>query len=155
MAPLFIVPEKLRDMPKKLTQEEFIERARTIHGDKYSYDKVIYVNGSTPVTIICDVHGEFKQTPNGHLSGKGCKACGYIRNRTTIRKTTEYFIERARKKHGDKYDYSRVVYKGADDPVEIICPRHGSFGNARLPTLMVVAVTNVQLKIAIPNNESL
>lgn len=114
-------------MPKKLTQEEFIRRATEKHGGRYDYSKVQYVNGTTPVIIICPEHGEFSIKPQKHLAGQGCKPCGYIRNRTTIRKTTEYFIERARKKHGDKYDYSRVVYKGADDPVEIICPRHGSF----------------------------
>lgn len=44
---------------KKLTTEEFIERARKIHGNKYDYSKVNYVNAKTKVCIICPIHGEF------------------------------------------------------------------------------------------------
>lgn len=114
-------------MPRKLTKEEFIERAKAVHGDKYDYSKVEYVDSSTKVCITCDVHGDILISPNKHLSGQGCKSCGYIRNRTSIRKTTEYFVQKSREKHGGKYDYSKVVYKGADESVEIICPIHGSF----------------------------
>lgn len=60
---------------KKLTREEFIEKARAIHGDKYDYSKVEYVNNSTKVCIICPVHGEFWQTPSKHIFGKGCPYC--------------------------------------------------------------------------------
>ena len=63
-------------MPKKLTREEFIKRSREIHGDKYDYSKVDYVNNSTRVCIICPEHGEFWQTPYGHMKGQGCFKCG-------------------------------------------------------------------------------
>ena len=43
------------------------------------------------------------------------------------RKTTEQFISEAIKVHGDKYDYSKVEYKGCDTNVLIICPKHGGF----------------------------
>lgn len=62
-------------MPKKLTQEEFIYRAREIHDDKYDYSKVEYVNSSTKVCIICPIHGEFWQNSSHHLKGHGCKKC--------------------------------------------------------------------------------
>ena len=55
--------------------ENFIETARKIHGDKYDYSKVEYINNSTKVCIICPEHGEFWQTPNKHLSGCGCPKC--------------------------------------------------------------------------------
>lgn len=54
-------------MPNKLTIEEFISRARKIHGNKYNYSKVKYINRTTKVCIICPKHGEFYQTPNGHF----------------------------------------------------------------------------------------
>ena len=57
---------------KNLTKESFIEEARKVHGDKYDYSKVDYVDAHTPITIICPNHGEFEQTPNSHLSGHGC-----------------------------------------------------------------------------------
>lgn len=55
--------------------EEFIMKARKIHGNKYDYSKVEYRGVKTKVCIICPMHGEFWQTPNDHLSGKGCSHC--------------------------------------------------------------------------------
>jgi hypothetical protein len=69
-------------MSKKLTTEEFIKRAKKVHGNKYNYSKVEYVNSSTKVKIICKKHGECKQLPHSHLSGRGCKKCAG-RNKTT------------------------------------------------------------------------
>ena len=63
-------------MPKKLTREEFIDKARAIHGDKYDYSKVVYKNSNTHVCIICPIHGEFMQKPILHLIGQGCPKCG-------------------------------------------------------------------------------
>ena len=53
----------------------FISDARCVHGDKYDYSKVEYVNSSVPVCIICPDHGEFWQTPHNHLNSTGCKKC--------------------------------------------------------------------------------
>ena len=106
---------------KKLTTEEFISKAREVHGDKYDYSKVEYVNASTPVCIICPEHGEFMQRPINHLNGRGCSKCGG----TGL--TTEDFIKKAEAVHGDKYDYSKVVYVNTHTPVCIICPEHGEF----------------------------
>lgn len=114
-------------MSKRLTTEEFIERAKEVHGDKYDYSKVNYVNSSTKVCIICPIHGEFWQIPSDHLSGKGCKKCSYIKTSNRLLKSTDSFISAARKTHGDKYDYGNVVYKGVKEKVEIICKEHGSF----------------------------
>ena len=61
---------------KKLTTEEFIRKAKEIHGDKYDYSKTVYgKDNKTKVCIICPIHGEFKQKPNVHLNGKGCRIC--------------------------------------------------------------------------------
>lgn len=54
---------------------EFIEKAKQVHGDTYSYDKVEYVNSRTPITIVCPIHGEFEQRPDSHLCGKECGKC--------------------------------------------------------------------------------
>ena len=63
-------------MPQRKTIEEFIEEARKVHGDKYDYSKVEYVNNHTKVCIICPEHGEFWQQPSAHLMGQGCFHCG-------------------------------------------------------------------------------
>lgn len=118
-------------MPKRLTQEEFIKRSNLAHNNLYDYSKVNYVNNSTKVCIICPEHGEFWQTPYIHYIGCGCPVCRYIKSKKSIRKkqglTKETFIERARNVHGDKYDYSNVIYENTDTKVKIICPEHGEF----------------------------
>jgi phage FluMu protein Com len=57
------------------TTEDFIKQAMLIHGNKYDYSKVNYINATTPIIIICPIHGEFKQIPNNHLQKNGCSLC--------------------------------------------------------------------------------
>lgn len=103
---------------------EFIWKAIQIHGYKYNYSKVKYVNYSTKICIICPIHGEFWQTPSNHLNKRkyGCIKCGGNKNFTT-----EEFINKAKLIYGDKYDYSKVKYINAKTKVCIICPEHGEF----------------------------
>ena len=109
------------------TSKEFIEKAKKVHGDKYDYSKVDYKNNRTNICIICPEHGEFYQTPNSHLDGRGCRNCGYLVAGKSRCKTTTSYIKEAKKVHGDKYDYSKVVYKNSREKVCIICPSHGEF----------------------------
>ena len=111
----------------RLTTESFIQKAQTVHGDKYDYSKVKYANNSTKVCIICPDHGEFWQVPNSHLSGKGCPECGKLQNTDKRRGDTANFIKKAREVHGDKYNYSKVEYRSVKEKVCIICPKHGEF----------------------------
>lgn len=112
---------------KKNTTAEFIEKARKIHGDKYDYSKVEYVNNKTMVTITCPKHGDFIQRPYIHLSGCGCPRCGDEENAAKHLKSMEDVLKEARRVHGDKYDYSKAVYIGCDEKMEIVCPIHGPF----------------------------
>ena len=97
-------------MSKKLTTEQFIEKAKQIHGDKYDYSKVTYKDAKTKVCIICPEHGEFLITPNKHLSGQRCKICGLKEFAASQTFTQEQFIKKAIEVHGDRYDYSKVNY---------------------------------------------
>jgi len=99
----------------------FIEKAKKIHGDKYNYSKVNYVNNETNVVIICNVHDEFLQNVNNHLRGNGCPKC----SRCFMDKN--YFIEKANKIHNNKYDYSKVDYINTNTKVIILCSIHGNF----------------------------
>ena len=114
-------------MSKKKTLNEFITEANKIHGNKYDYSKVEYIDNKTKVCIICPEHGEFWQTPSGHLSGKGCKLCGFEKMKNLQRFTREKFIEKAINKYGDKYDYSKVEYVNSQTPIMITCKIHGDF----------------------------
>lgn len=112
----------------KLTTEEFIKRAREVHGDKYVYSKVSYVNSNIPVTLICKKHGPFVVLPIKHIHRhRGCPQCSLEKFGPKDGYTTEGFIEVAKKIHGDRYDYSKVEYKGSKVKVCIICPEHGGF----------------------------
>ena len=102
--------------------EKFIEKARAIHGNRYDYSKVNYVNAKTKVTIVCEHHCEFEQTPCNHLSGFNCQKCA-----KNLRMDTNTFIERANSIHENKYDYSKVDYINADTKIIIGCKEHGEF----------------------------
>lgn len=109
------------------TKETFIKSSNKKHNDRYDYSKVEYVNNHTKVCIICPEHGEFWQTPKSHIRGHGCPLCAIKYRSLALRLTTEEFIRRAKEIHGDKYDYSKVEYKGIFDKVCVICPIHGEF----------------------------
>ena len=111
----------------KPTTEEFIEKLKKIHGNKYDYSKVQYRSTYEKVCLICPEHGEFFKTPNSLLQGQGCKKCGTKSAQAKNRMTQEEFIKRAVNIHGDKYDYSESVYVNNDTKVKIICPEHGEF----------------------------
>lgn len=111
----------------KKTTSEFVEDAKSVHGEMYNYSKVEYVNAKTKVCIVCPEHGEFWQTPTHHLSGYGCPKCRYIRSANKNRKSIKDFIAESRKVHNGKYDYSKTEYVRRDKKVCIICPEHGEF----------------------------
>lgn len=115
---------KLKGASKQsLSKNDFVEKAKVIHGDCYDYSKSNYLNYRTSVIIHCRVHGEFEQTPSNHLSGAGCPICANDK----MKLTNEIFKTRATNKHSNKYDYSFVEYNNSKTPVLIICPTHGKF----------------------------
>ena len=104
----------------------FIEKARKIHGDKYDYKLINYINNRLKIKIICPIHGIFEQTPKDHLNGCGCPLC-FSERRKQAKTNVKDFVKRANIIHNNKYDYSKVLYKGATSPITIICPLHGEF----------------------------
>ena len=110
-------------MTRKLTTEQFVQRAREKHGDRYDYSEVVYTGAHTKVKIICGKHGPFEQEPSSHIQGgRGCPdCCG------TMKLNTKSFIEKATAVHGGEYDYSLVDYVNARIKITILCPKHGPF----------------------------
>lgn len=110
--------------PVEIKQEIFILRANDIHGNRYDYSQVVYVNNSTKVTIVCPQHGPWESIPNNHITCKaGCRKC----HSESLLKPLDKFIEGATDIHGKLYDYSNVVYTGAHSKVRIVCKEHGEF----------------------------
>jgi len=102
------------------TQEEWIEKAVEVHGNKYDYSVTVYKNAYTKVDINCPNHGIFQKGPSEHLRGVGCNACKIREREIEVR-------SRATHIHGDKYDYSQAVFYPNTSKTTIICPLHGPF----------------------------
>lgn len=116
-------------MRKRLTVEEFITRAKQVHGDKFDYSEVIeYKNNHTKVCIICPKHGKFWQSYQSHVDLRyGCPKCRNEKLADERRKPLNSFIEQAKQQHNGKYDYSQVHYVNNRTKVKIKCPKHGVF----------------------------
>ena len=111
-----------------MKKEEFIKRAKEIHGDKYDYTLVDYKNNKTKVKIICKIHGIFEVRPDNHYH-TNCPKCNN-RKKLKTKWNIENFIEKSKEIHSNKYDYSLVDYKNKNIKVKIICPIHGQFEQA-------------------------
>ena len=112
----------------RLTNEEFIRRAKLIYGDKYDYSKVKYSNMYEKICIICPIHGEFFMTPNAHIIGKqNCPKCS-----NHYHYTINEWVNRFNEIHNGKYDYSLLFNNGFDgDKFDAICPEHGVFKTSK------------------------
>ena len=106
---------------------EFIEKARSKHGEAYDYNKVVWVSRLCKVEIVCKKHGSFFQMPKSHLTGKGCAACGYERNGTKSRQNLAAVRERMRIAGVpvDKVDLSE--YTSMHSRIRAVCDIHGEF----------------------------
>ena len=99
-----------------MTTKEFMIRACEVHGDKYNYLRVNYVNNRIKIIIRCPIHGCFLQIPKLHLKGSGCPMCA-INKKITMGE----FIKRSVEIHKGKYDYSKINYINSTTKVVIIC----------------------------------
>jgi len=108
-------------------KNNFLVKARLMHGDKYNYQKVEYKDSKTKIIITCLMHGDFIQNPPDHLSGNGCQQCSIDRRAKKRRLTLKDFLEKAKFKHGDKYNYNKVHYLNNNTNIIITCPDHGDF----------------------------
>lgn len=112
---------------RKLTTKEFVIKAKLTHSNKYDYNSVKYLNSSSKVTITCPVHGNFQQSPNHHLSGRGCPDCGFAITASSHKYTTNKFTVLAAKLHANIYSYNKTIYVDSKTPLIITCGIHGDF----------------------------
>ncbi len=114
-------------MAIKLTQEEFIKSLKEIHGDKYNYSLVKYINSRTNIDIVCPKHGVFTQGAREHKRGYNCPKCANEERGLNRCSSQEEVIKKFKQIHGKRYDYSLVNYKNSFTKVDIICIEHGIF----------------------------
>lgn len=109
-------------MPKLITTEIFIAKAKSMHGDKYIYDKSVYLGMKERVTITCPDHGDFEQQARHHVNGFGCPECSGNKKHTR-----QSFINKCNAVHGFSYDYHKVLYHSLKSKIIITCRKHGEF----------------------------
>ena len=120
--------ENIKRSTKRYTQQEFIDKAKSIHGDKYDYSKVKYVNNKTKITVICSKHGEFTIRPFNHIiAGDGCSACRY-----EAKYDLEYYVNKLKERYPDiivseKQDLKEKVKIRKLDTILLTCPKHGDY----------------------------
>ena len=118
--------QTLADQKSKIKEENsviIIGKFQKVHGDQYDYGKLNYHGADKKVDIGCKKCGRwFKSFPNNHLRGKGCRMCAQgDRGQREKNENAKTIISEFQIVHGDKFDYSGVVYSGADVDVEIRC----------------------------------
>jgi ssDNA-binding Zn-finger/Zn-ribbon topoisomerase 1 len=126
---------------KRITQQEYINRANSIHQSKYDYSMTNYTTMADKITVSCPTHGLFEvlasnhvkqlKTPSTqHLAANGCPKCGVLsviqRNKQGRRPFAD-FVREAEETHNGQYQYSEEGYRGVDNKVNITCPHHGVF----------------------------
>jgi predicted nucleic acid-binding Zn-ribbon protein len=104
----------------------FIEKAKHRHGNKYDYSQTEYFGSKKKLKILCKKHGEFWQLPPDHYRF-GCKKCGLEKSGQAASMDTGEFIKKAIQVHGDRYDYSKTIYKRLKTKLIVTCKIHGDF----------------------------
>lgn len=105
----------------RLSLDDFKIKSSLVHNNRYDYSKAEDFNSTyDKVTIICEKHGEFRQSVDNHLRNRNCPKCNF-------KYDTEIYIDTVRKIHNDKYTYENLIYTGNKDKLEITCRKHGSF----------------------------
>lgn len=105
----------------KKTQQICIKDFVRIHGNKYDYSKVDYIDDATKVVIICPTHGEFSQIPSAHIQKCGCPKCGIESTREKRTIPFETFVKNAIKVHGNKFTYFKNDYVSYKKSTAIKC----------------------------------
>lgn len=123
---------------KSFTTEDIIKSFKEKHGAKYDYSLVEYKSNSDKVAIICPEHGIFYQTPRNHKNGVNCPICAKHQVANNHRSNWYDVLSLFRKRHGNKFDYSKSNFVAKNKPITIICPVHGEFDstpNAHLKSI--------------------
>lgn len=116
---------------KKLTTEQFIERARAVHGDTYTYLSE-YTGSRDLISITCPTHGVFNVRAYSHLEGSRCHKCDVEQRAKSNTLTHEDFVVKASAIHKHRYTYV-TKYAHSQTPMTILCPQHGEFD--QLPSI--------------------
>ncbi len=107
---------------------EFVAKAKVLFGDLYDYSKTIYVHSHKKVTVICQVHGEFKIQASCHLERQGCPMCNI---QCSVRETiwlNDIGLLNDRKHRGVNLNLGKkTLVDGYDPETNTVYEFHGDF----------------------------
>lgn len=113
---------------KYLTQESFIQESKKKFGNKFDYFLCKYAGKTKKVTLKCNDCGNiFDIEARGHLrEGRdgGCKTCAVLKVSKMKELTQDEVVKKCQEAGGSEFDYSKIVYKGHDKKIEIVCKKH-------------------------------
>lgn len=118
---------RLARLKSRSTTTEWILKAKEVHGEKYTYNKSIYVTSVLPIVVTCVTHGDFNTIPRDILTGQGCAQCGLESTKAKLRADPIEWMRKAKEIHKGVYDYSNCVYTNASTRVNLSCKAHGNF----------------------------
>jgi len=119
--------EKISKEIIEKSKNKFVCHANSIHNNKYDYSKVNYISAIEKIIITCKNHGDFEQIPTSHLNGNGCKKCANEKVKERMSIPWEIYKEDLIKIFNNKYNYSKVIWKGVEIDIIVECPIHGEF----------------------------
>lgn len=114
---------------KQWDTDFFIKKSKELNGDRYSYEKTVYVNKRTPVIITCPIHGDFEQNPHNHISQRqGCPQCGKKYAKEWRKNDYQHFVEESQKRFGDTYEFPDIdeLYENSHSKILIKCKQCGN-----------------------------
>ena len=111
------------------SEKRFISKSIEKYGDIYDYSKIHYINETTKVEIICKKHNKsFFKTPINHLTlNQGCPYCKKEECRAGFRVSFEEFVQEAKKKFGDRFEYSKEHFVNMGTKMTIYCKKHNYY----------------------------
>lgn len=110
---------------KTFSSEEFLDKAKAVWGDRYTYDKTIYTGVRNPVIITCKNHGDFTRKANDFLRQRS--HCPQCQKKEQLKYTTESYISLCKTTHDNKYSYDKTVFTGINEKLIVTCETHGDF----------------------------
>ena len=118
--------KKLKDS-NLISQDDFIYRCEKAHNFIYDYSKTKYTHSMDYLSIICKIHGEFRQQARYHMIGKGCPKCANKEKSKNSTRTVKSLLQSFKNIHSDKYLYELNQKVRGIDYINIKCQTHGDF----------------------------
>ena len=110
----------------RISPEDFIKECNIKHNFEYDYSLTIYTNCKDKIIVICKKHGQYEVQADSHKRGTRCNNCATEETHEQQKMSIEYFMNKAFKLFGDKFDYSRVheTYDCIRSKLNIKCNTH-------------------------------